>query len=454
MSFMETERLKTFVGCAWCRKRAVSLTALLVVGCVFVGQSGASWLPVLTARGASGIATNTEELPTAAPEDVGMSSERLARIGEVVDRAIEAEHITGAVTLVVRNGKVPHFEAHGLMDVASMRPMETDTIFQIASMTKPVTGVAFLMLLEEGKVRLNDPVSKFIPEFDGIQVAVPVSDEDEDSEVYLVPTHRDVTVRDLLTHTSGLVSGGAGSATASRIAPRHSDDTLTTYASDLGRVPLDFQPGSEWSYSGLAGIDTVARIVEVVSGLPFDEFLQARIFEPLGMFDTSYVVPSDRLNRVVTRYVRLDNGLEQREKPEWVDTVTLTAGGVGLWSTAGDYAKFAQMLVNRGELNGQRILGRKTVELMAANHVGDLYAKSGRVGGRPGKGFGLTVDVVLDSVVAEENRSTGSFGWSGALGTNFWVDWEEKMTAVLMVQTPGGTLRVDFQNAVRQAIID
>ena len=219
-------------------------------------------------------------------------------------------------------------------------------------------------------------------------------------------------------------------------------------------MPLDFQPGSEWSYSGLAGIDTVARIVEVVSGLPFDEFLQARIFEPLGMFDTSYVVPSDRLNRVVTRYVRLDNGLEQREKPEWVDTVTLTAGGVGLWSTAGDYAKFAQMLVNRGELNGQRILGRKTVELMAANHVGDLYAKSGRVGGRPGKGFGLTVDVVLDSVVAEENRSTGSFGWSGALGTNFWVDWEEKMTAVLMVQTPGGTLRVDFQNAVRQAIID
>ena len=219
-------------------------------------------------------------------------------------------------------------------------------------------------------------------------------------------------------------------------------------------MPLDFQPGSEWSYSGLAGIDTVARIVEVVSGLPFDEFLQARIFEPLGMFDTSYVVPSDRLNRVVTRYVRLDNGLEQREKPEWVDTVTLTAGGVGLWSTAGDYAKFAQMLVNRGELNGQRILGRKTVELMAANHVGDLYAKSGRVGGRPGKGFGLTVDVVLDSVVAEENRSTGSFGWSGALGTNFWVDWEEEMTAVLMVQTPWGTLRVDFQNAVRQAIID
>ena len=346
MSFMETERLKTFVGCACCRKTAASLMAFLVVGCVFVGQSGASWLPVLTARAVSGLATNAEELPTAAPEDVGMSSERLARIGEVVDRAIASEHITGAVTLVVRKGKVTHFEAHGLMDVASMRPMKKDTIFQIASMTKPVTGVAFLMLLEEGKVRLTDPVSKFIPEFDGIQVAVPVSGDGDDSEIYLVPTHRDVTVRDLLTHTSGLVSGGAGSATASRIAPRHSDDTLTTYTSDLGGVPLDFQPGSQWSYSGLAGIDTVARIVEVVSGLPFDEFLRARIFEPLGMADTNYVVPADRLNRVVTRYVRHENGLEQREKPEWVDTVTLTAGGVGLWTTAGDYAKFAQMLVN------------------------------------------------------------------------------------------------------------
>jgi len=156
----------------------------------------------------------------------------------------------------------------------------------------------------------------------------------------------------------------------------------------------------------------------------------------------------------VTRYVRTADGLEEREKPSWVDTVTLTAGGVGLWSTAGDYAKFAQMLVNQGELNGQRILGRKTVELMAANHVGDLYAKSGRVGGRLGRGFGLTVDVVLDSVVAQDNRSTGSFGWLGALGTAFWVDWQEEMAAVLMVQTPGGTLRSDFQNAVRQAIID
>ena len=434
----------------------VSHWVMAVVGAVllFVGTPViAPWLS-LGARTVSAVSTAAEDLPTAIPEEVGMSTERLTRISDAVGRAIEADAITGAVTLVVRKGKIAYLEAHGLMNLESMREMETDTIFQIASMTKPVAGVACLILLEEGKVRLSDPVKKFIPEFVETQVAVVRTGSNDDANIYLVPSDRDVTVRDLLTHTAGLVSGGAGSREASRIAPRHSDDTLETYAADLGGVPLDFQPGTQWSYSGLAGIDAVARIVEVVAGIPFDEFLRERIFGPLGMNDTAYIVPAEKLSRVVTRYVRTETGLEEREKPSWVDTVTLTAGGVGLWSTAGDYAKFAQMLVNRGELNGRRLLGRKTVELMAANHVSDLYAKSGRVGGRPGKGFGLTVDVVLDSVTAQENRSTGSFGWTGALGTAFWVDPEEEMAAVLMVQTPGGTLRADFQNAVRQAIID
>ena len=442
------------IGCCHWAAMARWGVGFLAVGVVLLSAPRTSGWLALNARAVNELATATEELPTTVPEDVGMSSERLARIGDVVDRAIEAESITGAVTVVVRKGKVAHFEAHGVMNVDSMRKMEKDTIFQIASMTKPVAGVAFLMLLAEGTVRLSDPVKKGIPEFEGTQVAVARSESDEEGEIYLVPAHRDVTVRDLLTHTSGLVSGGVGSREASRIAPRHSDDTLATYASDLGRAPLDFQPGSRWSYSGLAGIDTVARIVEVVSGVPFDHFLRERIFEPLGMHDTAFIVPAVKLPRVVTRYVRTSSGLEEREKPSWVDTDTIKAGGVGLWSTSGDYAKFAQMLVNQGELNGQQILGRKTVELMAANHVGDLYAKSGRVGGRLGRGFGLTVDVVLDSVVAQDNRSTGSFGWLGALGTAFWVDWQEEMTAVLMVQTPGGTLRSDFQNAVRQAIID
>jgi len=442
------------IGCCGWTVSVRSIVGLLAVGFVILSLPLTTRWSALNALAVTGGAPGAEDLPTAVPEDVGMSTERLARIGDVVDRAIEAEFVTGAVTLVMREGKVAHFEAHGVMNAESMRKMEKDTIFQIASMTKPVAGVAFLILLEEGKVRLTEPVKKFIPEFDGTQVAVSASDSDDGSDIYLVPSHRDVTIRDLLTHTSGLVSGGVAEAEASRLAPRHADDTLETYASDLGGAPLDFQPGSRWSYSGLAGIDTVARIVEVVSGIRFDRFLRERIFEPLGMHDTGYVVPAEKLPRVVTRYVRTSSGLEQREKPSWVDTVTLTAGGVGLWSTAADYAKFAQMLVNRGEFNGHRILGRKTVELMAANHVGDLYANSGRVGGRLGKGFGLTVDVVLDSVAAQENRSTGSFGWTGALGTAFWVDPQEAMTAVLMVQTPGGTLRADFQNAVRQAIVD
>ena len=195
--------------------------------------------------------------------------------------------------------------------------------------------------------------------------------------------------------------------------------------------------------------------MEVASGLTFDEFLRQRIFEPLGMKDTAFNVPDHSLPRVVTLYRRTPGGLEHRAVPEWVATKTLHGGGGGLWSTAEDYLQFAQMLVNRGELNGTRLLGSRTVDLMASNHVGDLYAKAGRTGGRPGKGFGLTVDVVLDAVEArEDHRSTGSFGWSGAFGTTYWVDPREDLTAILMVQTPGGPLRADFQNAVMQAIVD
>lgn len=438
------------VGCLF----LLLLASLVVVGDVVESKSPTVAGGEVTAPAAVP-APPVEDLPVGAATDVGMSAERLTRINDVMTRAIEADQISGAVTLVARRGRVAHFEAHGLMDVESGRKMSTDTIFPIASMTKPVSGVAILMLVEEGKVRLSDPVSKFVPEFHDTHVAMarPATRNDE-ADIYTVPAHREITVRDLLTHTSGLVSGGAGTREADRIAPRPSTSTLETYVAALGGAPLDFQPGTAWAYSGLAGIDTVGRIVEVASGLSFDEFLRERIFEPLGMRDTGFVVPAGRAARVVTLYGRTSSGLERREVPEWVDTTTLFSGGGGLWSTAGDYVKFAQMLVNRGELQGVRLLGSKTVELMASNHVGDLFANGGRTGGRPGKGFGLTVDVVLDRVTAQDHRSTGSFGWSGAFGTTFWVDWEEDMTAILMVQTPGGPLRSDFQNAVMQAIVD
>ena len=402
------------------------------------------------------VATAGAQVPAGAPEDVGLSAKRLQRIGEMIRRAIDTDQVSGAVTVVARRGQVAHFEAHGLMDIEADAPMRKDTIFPIASMTKPVTGVAILMLVEEGKVRLSDPVSRFIPEFRDTKVAMPRSSAaGQQDGIYTVPAKREITVQDLITHTSGLVSGGAGSEAASRIAPRKLTGTVADWAAALGAAPLDFQPGSRWAYSGLAGIDTLGRIVEVASGLTFDEFLWQRIFDPLGMKDTAFNVPDESMPRVVTLYRRTPDGLEHRPVPEWVATRTLHGGGGGLWSTAEDYLQFAQMLVNKGELNGTRLLGSRTVDLMASNHVGDLYAQAGRTGGRPGKGFGLTVDVVLDAVVArDDHRSTGSFGWSGAFGTTFWVDAKEELTAILMVQTPGGPLRADFQNAVMQAIVD
>ncbi len=402
------------------------------------------------------VATAGAQVPAGAPDDVGLSAERLERIGEMIQRAIDAKQISGAVTVVARRGRVAHFEARGLMDIETNTPMRKDTIFPIASMTKPVTAVAILMLVEEGKVRLSDPVSRFIPEFKDPQVAIVRSDAaGQEGEIYTVPAKREVTVHDLITHTSGLGSSGAARETTSRIAPRDLTGTVADWAAALGAAPLDFQPGTRWAYSGLAGIDTLGRIVEVASGLTFDEFLRQRIFEPLGMKDTAFNVPEEKKPRVVTLYRRTPEGLELRPVPAWVATTTLHGGGGGLWSTAEDYLQFAEMLVNGGELNGTRLLGSRTVELMASNHVGDLYEKAGRVGGGPGKGFGLTVDVVLDGVAARgDHRSTGSFGWGGAFGTRYWVDPQEDLTAVLMVQTPGGPLRVDFQNAVMQAIVD
>lgn len=403
------------------------------------------------------VAAIDAEVREGRPEDVGLSTERLSRIDELIQREIDTKQISGAVTLVARRGQVAHFKAHGLMDVETGQAMQRDTIFPLASMTKPITGVAILMLVEEGAIRLSDPVSRFIPEFRNTEVAIrktPTGREDSAPDIYTVPADREVTIRDLMTHTSGLGSGGAGSRETTRVAPRRIDDTVADYAAELGSAPLDFQPGTAWAYSGLAGIDTLGRIIEVASGLTFDDFLRTRIFEPLGMHDTAFNVSDDRRSRVVTLYRRTPDGLERRDVPDWVATQTLFSGGGGLWSTAEDYAQFAQMMVNRGELNGVRLLGPRTVQLMASNHVGNMFAEAGRTGGRPGKGFGLTVDVVLDAVKAREHRSTGSFGWGGAFGTTFWVDWSEEMTAILMVQTPGGPLRADFQNAVMQAIID
>jgi CubicO group peptidase (beta-lactamase class C family) len=390
------------------------------------------------------------ELPRAEPEFVGFSSDRLQRINETIRVHIDAHHISGAVTLVARRGFVVHFEAHGLKDVAAKQPMTRDTLFRMASSTKPVTGVAVMMLVEEGKVHLQDPVSKFIPEFKNLKVA---ESKDGSSEVTLVAPAREVTIRDLLTHTSGLVSGGIGTQKAPKelLRPTEPDETLARFIPRLASVPLDFQPGSSWKYSGLAGIDALSRVVEVAAGQPFDVFLRERIFEPLGMADTSFVVPEGKQSRLAKVYRSTDKGLE--ETPPMIRfPKTYFSGAGGLTSTASDYFRFAQMLVNGGQLGGKHLLSPRAVELMSSNHVGDMFP--GQLGRPKGMGFGLTVEVVEDNVQAGTFRTNGSFGWDGAFGTHFWVDSQEQLVAVLMVQTSvGRMIHRDFETAVMQAIV-
>ena len=406
------------------------------------------------------LALTAGALPPGKPEDVGLSSERLQRIDQMIQRYIDDGQITGAITMVSRRGKVAHFETHGLMDLEAKTPMRKDAVFRIASMSKPITAVAILILMEEGKLRLTDPVSRFIPEFKDTKVAIETApyrpaangQPARDAGYYTMPAERAITIRDLLTHTSGLQSGTLGNRIGARTAPRTMTFDLAKYVPTLGQVPLDFQPGSRWSYSLLAGMETLGRIVEVASGMTFDQFLKQRLFDPLEMTDTTFVPTEAQLARSVTLYDGRDGKLVRIETPGWLTTKTLFSGGGGLWSTAEDYMRFAQMLGNGGVLNGKRILGPRTIDLMASNHVGDLYAGTG--GNVEGLGFGLGVDVVLDNAAAGRRVSNGTFAWGGAFGTYFWVDRKEALVGVLMVQEPVNSLRTDFQNAVMQAIID
>ncbi len=401
-------------------------------------------------------------LPSGSPESLGFSAPRLHRIDEVVQRYIDDHLISGAVTVVGRHGQIAHYEAQGLMDIEAKTPMRKDAIFRMASMSKPVTGVAILMLMEEGKLRLTDPVSRFIPEFKDQTVAMPKGPARPtgrggamEQPIYTVPASRDITIRDLLTHTSGLESSGIGNREAARMAPRRGDMNLAQYVPTLGQTPLDFQPGTTWQYSLLSGMETLGRIVEITSGQTFDQFLKTRIFDPLGMTDTSFVVPADKKARIVTLYDGRDGQLVRSDPqtPGWLNTTTLFSGGGGLYSTADDYMAFAQMLANKGELNGHRLLGTRTVEMMATNHVGDLFAKARSIGST-GIGFGLSVQVVLDPIAANLREGTGSFGWGGAFGTNFWVDPENDLVGLLMIQEPVNSLRNDFASAVMQAIVE
>lgn len=389
------------------------------------------------------------------PEEVGLSTERLTRITDMVKRHIVAGEISGGVTLVARQGKIAHFEATGATDIESKKPMSKDAVFRIASMTKPVVGVAVMMMMEEGKLRITDPVSKYIPSFNDLTVAVEEARQGAQNasgppKYYAVPAAREITIRDLLTHVSGLGSGPMSSASigGAEIA-RKPTDGLSDYVPRLGRSVLEFQPGTRWTYSPGAGFDTLGHIVEITSAQPLDTFLRQRVFEPLGMKDVTFSPTPALEPRLVTAYL-LDPGGRARKdsNPNRMQSNVYFSGGGGLVATAEDYAKFAQMLLNGGELNGRRLLSPRTVAYMASVHAPDTLP-----GRTSGEGYGLSVRVVNNAAASGARVSDGSFGWSGAFGTHFWVDPTESLIAIMMIQTPARDMRPEFENAVMQAII-
>jgi CubicO group peptidase (beta-lactamase class C family) len=410
------------------------------------------------------------------PEHVGLSSSRLQRIDSVVQSFIDRGTIAGAVTLVARRGQVAHCTAHGAMDLASGRPMQTDTLFRLASMTKPVIAVAVLMLLEEGKLLLTEPVSEYLPAFKDLQVQVPnppsapwTRTNLAPGEYHLVPAEREITIKDLLTHTSGVGSATVGPAAAAimeLMSARDADATLATATPRMARVPLSFQPGSAWEYSPAFGFDILAHLVEVISGQTIDVFLQQRLFEPLGVRDTFFHVPPAQLSRVATAYERGPDGLRPGKPVGGLALSTdpssrYNSGGGGLAGTADDYARFGMLLGAGGRLEGgERLLSRRTVALMASNHIGDLPWDR-PVSDLRGYRFGLGVRVLDDPAAASTLAARGTFGWAGAFGTNSWIDPVEQMVGIMLIQRmpdqTDTTLRQLFpriQTAAYQALDD
>jgi CubicO group peptidase (beta-lactamase class C family) len=421
-------------------------------------KTAASLALVLATFGLTVITVSTASSPGVRPEDVGLSSERLQRINQMIARHIAAGDIAGAVTAVARKGKIAHLSAQGVTDLESKQPMTTGNMFRIASMTKPVVGVAIMMMVEEGRLHLNDPVSRYIPEFRGMKVGVmqpaqPAAGGRGGAEpalqFYTVPAQREITIKDLLTHVSGLGSGPMGNSGIEKVA-RRDGDKLSDYIPRLGGTVLEFQPGSRWTYSPGAGFETLGRIVEIASGVPLDQFFRTRIFDPLGMKDITFWPTDAQWRRVATVYGRTPNGLTRTPTPN--DTLgkgVYFRGSGGLFSTAEDYVPLGMMLANGGEWNGRRLLSRKTVEMMSAAHVPDTLP------GRPaGEGYGLSVRVVTNHAARGTMLSDGTYGWTGAQGTHFFVDPKEQLVGVLMVQTPIPEIQREFEDLVAQSVND
>lgn len=412
---------------------------------------------------ASGVLVLTAALfaakfPTARPQDVGLSAERLARLGRVMQQYADQKKVAGVVTLIVRNGKAAYFEAFGKLDAAKNIPMPANAIFRIASQSKAVTSVAVMTLVEEGRVNLGDPVAKYIPEFMDSKVAVQATDKGAQG-YSVVPARREITIRDLLTHTAGISYGTGPAADLYRAAGvqgwffADKNVPIGDCIKKLAKLPFDAQPGEKWIYG--FNTDILGYLVEVVSGVSLAEYVKTKITDPLGMADTCYFLPESKADRLSPVYAAGKDGTielvsEPRENAYVTGPRLCYSGGAGLLSTAEDYARFLQMLANGGQLDGVRVLGPKTVEIMTANNVGDLY-------GDRGQGFGLGFWVTHDVGRTGEPGSVGAFGWGGAYFTTYWVDPAERLVAVFMTQLlPAGglDLQTKFKTLVYQSIVD
>jgi CubicO group peptidase (beta-lactamase class C family) len=402
-----------------------------------------------------------DPLPRAKPEAVGMSSERLALIRPRIDAEIARDQLPGGVLAIVRRGKLVHFEAYGFLDKAAGVPMRTDAIFNIASMTKPMTAVAALQLYEQCRLLIDDPISKYFPKFAKSQVAV--LDAKKETIVERVPAARPITVQDLFRHTSGLVYGGRGATPVHKLFPSGSTPasetmTGTEFIDRLSAAPLLYQPGAVWDYG--FGLDVLGLIVEQLTERSLGQYLQENVWKPLGMTDTQFVIPADKVNRYAKALpIDPDTGRAQSLR-SMTQPTKFECGGGCTASTASDYLRFALMLANKGTTAGQRVLGRKTVEYMTANHLGpNVTNLIGQTGDptRADYGFGLSVAVRTTPGISRTMSSVGEFAWPGASGTNWWVDPREELVVVWMAHTPG-SIRWHYRQVINalvyQALVD
>ncbi len=394
-----------------------------------------------------------------APEEIGFSPDRLMRINRVMQRYVDERKMAGIVTLVARHNRVAHFAKFGWADIETSKPMAFDTIFRIFSMTKPVTSVALMMLFEQGLVRLEDPVTRFIPEFKKLKVL--------NAEGELDDLEREITIHNLLTHTAGLSYGeyeeGLLAGPLDEDPLYRADITSKEFIRRLAELPLLSQPGESWFYS--AATDVAGFLVEVIAGMTLADFFDREIFRPLGMSDTGFIVPLDKADRLATLYETDGEGALNAAGSEpdsdYSERTRFFAGGQGLVSTAADYRRFAQMLLNYGELDGVRLLGRKTVELMTMNHLSPALLPmhfNGVVDHlAPGIGYGLGFNVITDIAGLGTMGSAGDYGWGGNAETYFWVSPQEQLVAILLTQCQPSLsypIRNDFRTLVYQALVD